>query len=254
MCTALVDATFPESLPNPGETDVARPARMSCGRIWHDRIDRRPHESLRRSETDGSRMAAILVGPASAGWVLVGSFAVALAVGLWTWGTWLGWGFFAFAFITQVTSVTDVLRQVSFPIYPSRTAFVFVSSGLALLLYFPSLFVMWVVARPGFEADGAGSGFLVNCWAYHGAAQPREGQWIWMKLPTARRTAGGPGGRGFGPGSRMDRVTLACRRARLLAPFDPASGGVAASVPIQGPVRSGPGRARRRRAATPTRN
>jgi hypothetical protein len=117
------------------------------------------------------------------GGVLVGSFAVALAVGLWTWGTWLGWGFLAFAFVTQVTSVTDVLRQGSFPIYPNRTALVFVSSGLALLLYFPSLCVLWVIARPGFEADSPGSGFLVNCWAYHGDARPREGQWIWMQLP-----------------------------------------------------------------------
>ncbi len=117
------------------------------------------------------------------GSVLVGSFAVALAVGLWTWGTWLGWGFFAFAFITQVTSVTDVLRQVSFPIYPSRTALVVVSSGLALLLYFPSLFVLSVIARPGFEADSDGSGFLVNCWAYHGDSRPSEGQWIWMEIP-----------------------------------------------------------------------
>lgn len=122
-------------------------------------------------------------GQRQRGWALVGSFALALAVGFWMWGTWLSWGFFAFAFITQVTSVTDVLRQVSFPIYPSRTALVFVSSSLGLLLYFPSLCVLWVIARPGFEADHAESGFLVNCWAYHGDARPREGQWIWMELP-----------------------------------------------------------------------
>jgi hypothetical protein len=122
-------------------------------------------------------------GQCQRGWVLVGSFAVALFVGLWTWGTWLGWGFFAFAFVTQVTSVTDVLRQGSFPMHPSRTAMFFVSSSLAVLFYIPTLFVLSVIARPGFEADGAGSGFLVNCWAYHGDARPREGQWIWMEFP-----------------------------------------------------------------------
>ncbi len=117
------------------------------------------------------------------GWVLVGSFGVALAVGLWTWGTWMGWGFLAFAFFTQVTSVADVLRQGSFPMYPSRSVVVFVSSALGLLLYIPTLFFLSVVARPGFELDGHGSGFLVNCWAYHGRERPREGQWVWMELP-----------------------------------------------------------------------
>ena len=85
-------------------------------------------------------MASIFVGSAPARLVLVGSFAMALAVGLWTWGTWWGWGFFAFAFMTQVTSATDVLRQGSFPIYPSRTALFFVSSALAILFYFPTIF------------------------------------------------------------------------------------------------------------------
>ncbi len=40
-----------------------------------------------------------------------------------------------------------------------------------------------MIARPGFEPDGTGSGFLVNCWAYHGDSKPHEGQWIWMELP-----------------------------------------------------------------------
>ena len=113
----------------------------------------------------------------------MGSFVIALAVGLWAWGTWCGWVFFAFAFITQVTSTTDVLRQGSFPIYPSRTALFFVWSALALLFYVPTIFVLSEVARPGFEPDGRGSGFLVNCWAYHGDAKPHEGQWIWMRIP-----------------------------------------------------------------------
>jgi hypothetical protein len=43
--------------------------------------------------------------------------------------------------------------------------------------------VLSVIARPGFEPAGTRSGFLVNCWAYHAGEEPREGQWIWMKLP-----------------------------------------------------------------------
>jgi hypothetical protein len=122
-------------------------------------------------------------GQRERGWVLIGWFALALLLGFWTWGTWLGWGFFAFAFVTQVTSITDVLRQVSFPSYPGRTALVFVSAGLAVLLYIPCLCFLWEIARPGFEKDRGGSGFLVNCLAYHGGTQPREGQWVWIDVP-----------------------------------------------------------------------
>ena len=146
-------------------------------------IDRRPFEIPVGLRLIVPGWPHVSWGQHQRGWVLVGSFGVALAVGLWTWGTWLGWGFFAFAFFTQVTSVADVLRQGSFPLYPSRSVVVFVSSALGLLLYIPSLFFLSVVARPGFELDGHGSGFLVNCWAYHGRERPREGQWVWMELP-----------------------------------------------------------------------
>jgi hypothetical protein len=146
-------------------------------------IDRRPFESPLGLKMIVPGWAQFSWGQHQRGWALVGSFAVALVVGLWTWGTWLGWGFFAFAFITQVTSATDVLRQGSFPIYPSRTALLFVSGALALAFYMPVVCLLSVIARPGFEPDGTGRGFLVNCWAYHGGVEPREGQWIWMTLP-----------------------------------------------------------------------
>ena len=170
---------------------------------WLTIVDRRPYETPVGLKMMVPGWPQFSWGQRQRGWVLVGSFAVALAVGLWTWGTWLGWGFFAFAFITQVTSVTDVLRQVSFPIYPSRTALIFVSSALALLLYFPSLCILWVIARPGFEADGAGSGFLVNCWAYHGDTRRRAkasgSGW------TSRRSASsGPAGSSRCPGQEVE--------------------------------------------------
>ena len=146
-------------------------------------IDRRPFQSPVGLKMMVPGWPHFSWGQHQRGWALVGSFAVALLVGLWTWGTWLAWGFFAFAFITHVTSTTDVLRQSSFPNYPSRTALVFVSGALASVFYLPALCVLSEVARPGFEPAGTGGGFLVNCWAYHGGVAPREGQWIWMRLP-----------------------------------------------------------------------
>ena len=75
-----------------------------------------------RAQDDGSRLAAIRWGQRQRGWVFVGSFAIGDGRRALDLGDLVGWGFFAFAFITQVTSATDVLRQGSFPIYPSRTA------------------------------------------------------------------------------------------------------------------------------------
>jgi hypothetical protein len=147
------------------------------------RIDRRPYDSPVGLKTVVPGWPQFSWGQRQRGLVLVGSFFVAVAVALWTWGTWWGWVFFAFAYATQVTSATDVLRQASFPTHPNRTTLFFVASALALLFYFPSILVLSEVARPGFELDGTGSGFLVNCWAYHGHTKPHEGQWIWMKLP-----------------------------------------------------------------------
>jgi hypothetical protein len=150
-------------------------------------IDRRPFESPIGLKTLVPGWPHIRWGQSERGWVLLGSFAIALAVGLWTWGTWLSWVVLPFAFITHVASATDVVRQRSFPIYPSRTAWVTVAAALGLLVYTPGLLVLSLVACPGFEPDGTRNGFLINLWAYR-TAEPREGQWVWMR-PAA---SGGP--------------------------------------------------------------
>ena len=58
-------------------------------------------------------------GQRERGWVLLGSFVVAVGAGLLTWGTWEGWSFFGFAFLTHVTSMTDAIRQGSFSRIPA---------------------------------------------------------------------------------------------------------------------------------------
>jgi hypothetical protein len=121
-------------------------------------------------------------GQRGRGWVLSCSFVAAVAAGLWAWGTWLGWGVFSFAFITHVAAVTDIVRQRSFPLYPGRMATVFVGGALGTLLYVPCFWALSLIAWPGFEPDGSGSGYLVNCWAYR-SALPSQGHWIWMRLP-----------------------------------------------------------------------
>jgi hypothetical protein len=117
------------------------------------------------------------------GSVLFGSFVAAVIAGLWTWGTWIGWCFLGYAFVLHVASACDALRQGSFPVYPGRTALVFVTGSFALLFYIPTLFALLLFAWPGFQPTGSDVGFLVNRCAYRAAA-PAQGQWIWMRPPT----------------------------------------------------------------------
>src|SRR5262249_9346749 len=105
-------------------------------------------------------------GQRDRGWVLLGSFAFAGGGGLLTWGTWVGWTFFAFAFFAHVSSSTDAIRQASFPVYPRRAAILVTAGSLALVLYLPSVTLLLATAWPGFSADRASSGYLVNSWAY----------------------------------------------------------------------------------------
>jgi hypothetical protein len=113
--------------------------------------------------------------------VLMGSFLTALVAGVWAWGTWVGWGFFAFGFLCQVSSATDAMRQSSFPAYSSRTSLLLVAGSLGFLLYAPVTLVLSTLAWPGFSEQETGTGYAVNLWAYH-HARPRAGEWIWTRL------------------------------------------------------------------------
>ncbi len=115
------------------------------------------------------------------GMVLMGSFVLALLVGVWTWGTCLSWAFFAFAFVSHVTSTTDALRQSSFPAYSSRTSLILVSASLGLFVYLPATLILSTLAWPCFSEPETGTGYAVNRWAYRHAA-PRRGDWIWAPL------------------------------------------------------------------------
>jgi hypothetical protein len=118
-------------------------------------------------------------GQCQRGWAFFGSFASALIIAFWTWGTPQGWGFLALAYITHVVSVTDVLRQWSFPVYPAKRALVLVTLSLGLVLYLPVLTTLSVLAWPGFEPTSAGVGFLVDRHAYRQKG-PSQGQWVWV--------------------------------------------------------------------------
>jgi hypothetical protein len=165
------------------ETEMARsPAGGVIGDLGAS-IVRHPFES-----TSGLRIlvpgwAQFRWGQHQRGWVLGGTFALALLVGLWTWGTRLSLGFVALAFLTHVASATLGLKQNSFPSYSSRVSPFFLSGALAVFFYVPLFLMLSLIAWPGFEPDGNGIGYLVDRCAYR-SATPRAGDWIWMSAPS----------------------------------------------------------------------
>jgi hypothetical protein len=120
--------------------------------------------------------------------VLAGSFCVAIAMGLWSWGTWIGWGCLAFALVAHVTSALDALRQSSFPVYPRRVALALTSAVMGFVCYLPTALLLSVVAWPGMSPEGAQCGYLVNCWAYR-SAKPSPGECIWVRLRSSEARA-----------------------------------------------------------------
>jgi hypothetical protein len=123
-------------------------------------------------------------GQRQRGWVFFGSFASTLMVALWTWGTAQGSAFLSLAYLTQVASVTDVLRQVSFPIFPGKRALLLVAFALGFVFYLPVVTTLSVLAWPGFEPADRSIGFLVNRYAYR-VKEPKQGQWVWLNPSTS---------------------------------------------------------------------
>jgi len=144
-------------------------------------VDRRPFDSP-------AGFKGLVPGWPQLGWgqhdraiVLMGSYLSAIAAGFWTWGTWVSCGFFVFAFLAQVTSATDALRQSSFPLYPSRASLILVGASFALGIYLPAALILLTLAWPGFSEPEIHTGYVVNRWSYR-HAPPQRGDWIWTRL------------------------------------------------------------------------
>jgi len=112
--------------------------------------------------------------------VLFGSFAVALGVGAFSWGTWTGLAILAFAFGAHVFSVVDVVRQTAFPGFGRWAPMISASGGLALGVYVPTLFLATLVAWPAMDGISGPEGYLVNCCAFR-TRPPDRGEWVWLR-------------------------------------------------------------------------
>ena len=117
--------------------------------------------------------------------VLFGSFATALAAGLFAWGTWGSLLLLAFAFGTHVTASADAIRQAAFPSFGRAVNWASASASLGLGCYAPALLLASALAWPGVRGGPSGDGYLINRWAY-GQRAPAEGEWVWIDSGDAR--------------------------------------------------------------------
>jgi hypothetical protein len=113
--------------------------------------------------------------------VLFGSFSMAMGVGVFSWGTRMGLALLFFAFGTHVVSAVDVLRQSAFPGFGRWMPLLSASGGLALGVYAPTLFLATLVAWPAMDGVAGMDGYLVNFWAFR-TQEPRDGDWVWLRL------------------------------------------------------------------------
>lgn len=125
------------------------------------------------------------------GLVLFGSYASALAVALFAWGTLGGQVLLAFAVGTHVTSVADVVRQAAFPGFSRWVSWFSATFGIGLGCYGPLLAMAGVMAWPTSEAE---QGYVINLCSYRSQA-PRPDHWVWLSLDQADQDRPDPGPR-----------------------------------------------------------
>lgn len=134
--------------------------------------------------------------------VLFGTFASALGVGLFGWGTATGGLMLGIAFAVHAASAADVIRQGSFPGFGRWVPAVSATAGLGLGCYAPALALGSVLAWPSARLDAPREQFLVNRWAYRPGAEPRPGDWVWYARP--RGPGFGIGRLVAGPGAAVE--------------------------------------------------
>ncbi|MBX6315312.1 MAG: hypothetical protein IRY99_20730 [Isosphaeraceae bacterium] len=118
--------------------------------------------------------------------VFFGTFATALGVGLFTWGTLAGAVILLFAFAAHVASAADTIRQAAFPGFGRWVPTVSASVGLGFGCYAPALALAMSLAWPGLHGGQPRASYLINRWAYR-SGEPSPGHWVWFEGPEAQR-------------------------------------------------------------------
>jgi hypothetical protein len=113
--------------------------------------------------------------------LLGGSYAAALGVGAFAWGTAVGAVLVAFAYAVHVLSAADAIAQWAFPGFGRRVPTVAAALALAGGIYGPLAVLGALVAWPCAESHGPRSGVAVDRLAYRGQERPTgRGDHVWL--------------------------------------------------------------------------
>ncbi len=126
-----------------------------------------------------------LWGQRDLGLLLGGSFASALAAGLFAWGTAAGSILLIFAYAVHVASAADAIRRWAFPGFGRWVPAASASAGLAAC-YGPLALLAALVAWPGMESGGPRQGYLVDRLAYRDRG-PGDGDHVWLARSPSHR-------------------------------------------------------------------
>ncbi len=145
--------------------------------------------------------------------VLFGTFAAALAVAIFAWGSKPGLAMLGCAFAMHVASTADVIRQGAFPGFGRWVPGLSATFGLGLGCYMPTLVLASAFAWPDHREGYSQDAYLINRWAFRDEG-PRTGDWVWFR--TARGF--GIGQVVAGPGQQVEcrENTLRIEGQRLL--------------------------------------
>lgn len=131
---------------------------------------------------------------------LAGTYAAAMGVGMFAWGSRTGLVMLALAFLTHVASASDALRQAAFPGFGKMVPTVSATFGLGLGCYAPAFLLASLMAWPQGPSGSEQERYAINLWAFR-ASEPRPGDWVWHRM------AGGGYGLGrvvAGPGQAVE--------------------------------------------------
>ncbi len=132
---------------------------------------------------------------------LGGTYAAAMLVALFAWGSIMGVAMLALAFLSHVTSTADAIRQGAFPGFGRWVPTVAASVSLGLGCYAPAFAVASVLAWTEGPAGAEHERYAINLWAFR-SSDPSSGDWIWH-----RSAEGGGFGLGrvvAGPGKSVE--------------------------------------------------
>ena len=125
-------------------------------------------------------LAAWRRGDRERGMVLFGSFASALSMAIFAWGTTLGVLMILVVFAAHVAALVDLIRRRCYVPMGRWAPWLATSVALGFCVSGPLVTMAAWLAWPGVNGDRSTDVFLINGWAYS-REEPRLDDWVWYQ-------------------------------------------------------------------------